>query len=521
MSSDRADRTAESTTNTPQRDISRSDEQTWARTERLTRSRPIAPVRRFSASDGSRQGAVSLQRPALVDGTQVRSNQRGNEEEVGSFGFPTPIIPRVGQAESNQSGGEAALDASGQTPSSIRHAERPQGPQDNSCKAIPSLAVYLSTDLHEVSSTQNPTSETQRHQGKTVSFADEHVALKTSETKQPDVPSSEQVEQAFALNASYQREDSTHSPAAGSDSGVVQDTPSPSSAGKGILRNKSTTTPPDKDSDPQKGKSKLRLFQRPRKTLILGHKAGLWLTNYAFESFCQVANTLLLHQWNDLHTSRLPKMVGPKRLQNWEFSVDIRDGDKKDKQVVIKPYTEVGRKNYEKFIMPVLQKNEPKPLIRVRDGKLECGFECKDPSCDNSRDLEVIAPDVGFLRVLVDWHRWREHPKLIDNSQVFENGVFGLLFPLPDGNKEYMIELPDGSTFPVSRDASPSFSAEVQEALSGITTAESREGVRPQTIKLIPYTPVQAITMQRPPTSPSQRSPGNEAPRRSIDYRVV
>lgn len=382
--------------------------------------------------------------------------------------------------------------------------------------------MISSTDLHEVSSTQNRTSsEIQRHQGKTVSFADEHVALKNSEAKQPDVPSDEQVEQAFALHASYQREGSTHSPAAGSDSGVMQDTPSPSSAGKGILRNKSATTTTDKDSNPQKGKSKLRLYQRPRKTLILGHKAGLWLTNYAFESFCQVANTLLLHQWNDLHTSRLPKMVGPKRLQNWEFSVDIRDSDKKDKQVVIKPYTEVGRKNYEKSIMPVLQKNEPKPLIRVRDGKLECGFECKDPSCDNSRDLEVVAPDVGFLRILVDWHRWREHPKLIDNSQVFENGVFGLLFPLPDGNQEYMIELPDGSTFHVSRDASPSFSAEVQEALSGITTSESREGVRPQTIKLIPYTPVQAITMERPPTSPSQRSPGNEAPRRNIDYIVV
>ena len=378
--------------------------------------------------------------------------------------------------------------------------------------------MISSTDLHEVSSTQNRTSsEIQRHQGKTVSFADEHVALKNSEAKQPDVPSDEQVEQAFALHASYQREGSTHSPAAGSDSGVMQDTPSPSSAGKGILRNNSATTTTDKDSNPQKGKSKLRLYQRPRKTLILGHKAGLWLTNYAFESFCQVANTLLLHQWNDLHTSRLPKMVGPKRLQNWEFSVDIRDGDKKDKQVVIKPYTEVGRKNYEKFIMPVLQKNEPKPLIRVRDGKLECGFDCKDPSCDNSRDLEVIAPDVGFLRILVDWHRWREHPKLIDNSQVFENGVFGLLFPLPDGNKEYMIELPDGSTFHVSRDASPSFSAEVQEALSGMTTSESREGVRPQTIKLIPYTPVQAITM----ASPSQRSLGNEAPRRNIDYIVV
>lgn len=340
-----------------------------------------------------------------------------------------------------------------------------------------------------------------------MSFAITQDGIETSDPKQSDISSGEQVKQAFALHASYQREGSIRSPATGSDS---QDTPSPSSAGKGILHNKSATTTADNDTTAQKVKSKFKLFQRPRRTLILGHKAGLWLTNYAFDSFCQVANALLLHQWNDLATSRLPKMVGPKRLQNWEIFVDIRDGDKKDKQVIIKPFTEAGRKNYERSILPVLQKNEPKLLIRVRDGDLECGFECKDPSCDNSRDLEVLAPDVGFLRILADWHRWREQPKLIENSQVFENGVFGLLFPSPDGKNEYMIELPDGSTFHLSRDAYPSLPADVQKALSRITTAESQEGVKPEKIKLMPQPPVQVLTMERPPASPSQKSPGND-----------
>lgn len=345
--------------------------------------------------------------------------------------------------------------------------------------------------------------------------------METLDTKQSDISSGEQIKQAFAFHASYQGEGSIHSSATGSDSGITPDRPSPSSAGKGILRNKSATTTTDNDTIAQKAKSKFRLFQRPRRTLILGHKAGLWLTNYAFDSFCQVANALLLHQWNDLGTSRLPKMVGPKRLQNWEIFVDIRDGDKKDKQVIIKPFTEAGRKNYEKSILPVLQKNKPKLLIRVRDGDLECGFECKDPSCDNSRDLEVLAPDVGFLRILADWHRWREQPKLIENSQVFENGVFGLLFPSPDGKNEYMIELPDGSTFHVSRDAYPSLPADVQKALSRITTAESQEGVKPEKIKLMPHTPVQALTMERPPASPSQKSPGNDVLLESESSRHV
>ena len=321
--------------------------------------------------------------------------------------------------------------------------------------------------------------------------------METANAKQSDVPPSEQLQRAFATHAS--REASITAPAVGLDSAVTRDTSSQVSPE--TPRRQSRFTTRDNDASVPKAKSKLKLIQRPR-TLIHGHKAGLWLTNYSFVSFCHVSNALLLHQWNDL--GRQPKMIGPNGVKNFEFSVDIISGHTNKKQVVIfKPFTEAGKGKYEKQILPVLKMKEPKPTIRIRHGGWKCGCECEEePSCDNSRDLEVLAPDVGFLRILADWHRWQEASKLVENSQVFEQGIFELLFPsLIHKKNEYTIELPDGSNFHVSRDGNPSLSARLQEALSRITTAESQEGVEPEQIKLWPY---------------KSTSPGNERRSRSL-----
>ena len=312
--------------------------------------------------------------------------------------------------------------------------------------------------------------------------------------RQSDIPPIAQLEEAFATHASHQREASIPALVPGPDSAVTSDTAS--LASKGTPKHKSISNIRVNDTSVPKARSKLKLIQRPR-TLIHGHKAGLWLTNYSFVSFSQVSNTLLLHQWNDL--GRHPKMVGPKGLKNFEFSVDINHGHRNKKQVVrFKPFTEAGKRQYEKHILPILQMNEPKPTIRIRHGAWKCACECEEePSCDNSRDLEVFAPDVGFLRILADWHNWHEPSKLVENSQIFEQGILELLFP-PSVHKknEYKIELPDGSTFQVSRDGYPSVPVQLQEALSRITTAESQEGVEPEQIKLWPY---------------KATSPGNEA----------
>ncbi|KAL8916335.1 MAG: hypothetical protein Q9172_006355 [Xanthocarpia lactea] len=400
--------------------------------------------------------------------SQDASSQEGDSIEVGFFGFPTPIIPHANQTDSMKLGDELAFDPN---PQDLSDSYNGEIREDYQGYGLPPLGHDGSPKIED-------------HHKKTVSFAVELDGSDSSDTEQPDVPFSEQVEHAFALHALYQSDG-------------------------GILRNKFAARGASEDA--QKSKTNIQ-GQISSKTLIIGHKAGLWLKNYDFDSFCQAGNTLILHQWNDLG---FPFRPGPnKDLDKLKIVVNIKDGDKRAKQVTIKAFTEAGRRDYEKQVLPILQSNEPKPQIRVQDGNLKCGFECKrgpkdkEPSCDNGRDLEVHAPEIGYLRVLADWHRWREQPKLTENSRVFEAAVFCLLYPASIDKNEYEIKVPDGTTFRVSRDARPSLTAEVQEALSHITAAESQEGVEPEKITLSPFIPIQPIILGRPPASPSQKSPG-------------
>ncbi|KAL8773642.1 MAG: hypothetical protein Q9209_001408 [Squamulea sp. 1 TL-2023] len=472
MTPNEANSSAKTSAQTPRRGVLKSsNEHPLAWTERVARSRPRAPVRRLSASEeaGSRQNHAPSPL-AVTDRALDADNQGRDIKEVGSFGFPIPIIPYPRASNSIDLSNELANYAFRQNMPDYCNGEVRENHHDNG----------ISPSRYQ----RSPRLE--RHQ-RTVSFADEQDEVNASDTEQSDIPLGEQLEQAFTLHALYQGEG-------------------------GVLPNRFATTTAAQDNPTPQAKTKFKLFQRPR-TLILGHKAGLWLTNYAFDSFCQVANTLILHQWDDM--GGYPKDYSKvKDRGKLDITVEIKDGNKRIKRVVIKLHTEAGRKQYEKLILPVLQKQEPKPRIRVHDGKLKCDFDCKrepkdkEPSCDNSRDLEVEVPDVGFLRVLADWHRWRKQPKLIENSKVFENAVFRLLFPTTTDKHEFAIELPDGTTFHVSRKAQPALPADVQEALSHMTTAESQQGVTPQKIKLLPYTTSQKHILERPPESPGQKSPG-------------
>ena len=133
MISDEA-KSVERTTRTPERGVSKSEEQSWARTERAARSRPIAPVRRYRASDGTRQGTAPLQRPALMGGTRDTSNQKGNKKDVESFGMPTPVIPLAKRPDSLESGLQADSTASQQNASGSGNGESSQYDQDHGCK---------------------------------------------------------------------------------------------------------------------------------------------------------------------------------------------------------------------------------------------------------------------------------------------------------------------------------------------------------------------------------------------------
>lgn len=249
----------------------------------------------------------------------------------------------------------------------------------------------------------------------------------------------------------------------------------------------------------QEPNGRLRLTLRPR-TLIYGHKAGLWLTKYTFESFCGLAEALMTHDWQ---TFGYPSIGGEK-----EFTVEVA-GDNgtqaKEYQMALPRHKLHSRskRTYETKILPILQGGEPKPRIRVRTAMNDCPFNC---DCDDSRELEVEALDIGFLTILVEWHKWEDKSKSSINSVMFADTMFALLFPPPAFNDhdDFDIELPDGQTFHLVRGVGQLLSAEVQKQLSLITTRERQPGVKPRRIKLCPSN---RLVLDRPQASPSQKSP--------------
>lgn len=239
---------------------------------------------------------------------------------------------------------------------------------------------------------------------------------------------------------------------------------------------------------------------RPR-TLVHGHKAGLYLTDYSFESFCGLAQALALHERQTFGYVDERYKPNPKAR---EFFVEI-EGDPRRGKSAMSSGGNTFRKNYETKILPILRDtDDAKPRIRVRARtEEECGFDCE---CDDSRELEVEAVDVGFLRVLAEWHRWEETPMLLSNSQIFETTMFDLLFPLPAfaDQHDFMMELPDGDGYRLARGMEPLLSARVQEALSHVTTQTKQEGVKPNRIKIWP---TNLPILPRPQVSPGQKSP--------------
>ena len=266
--------------------------------------------------------------------------------------------------------------------------------------------------------------------------------------------------------------------------------------GYGIgLRNKFGNAPLDTSVTAQGPSARLRLTLRPR-TLILGHKAGLWLKEYSFSSFCGLAEALIIHDWQ---TFSYPENFKSKK----KFLVEIENGsDTKEYPMTLSHAS--SRKTYETTILPVIKEDGPKPRIRVRIKDNECGFDCQ---CDDSRELEVEALDVGFLRILAEWHRWTEQPKMLSNSQVFGSVMFDLLYPSPafDDHNEFDMQLPDGQVFRIVRGMEPLLGPEVQETLSRFTTKEPQAGVKPSRVKLWPSS---RLRFDRPQDSPSQKSPG-------------
>lgn len=258
---------------------------------------------------------------------------------------------------------------------------------------------------------------------------------------------------------------------------------------------------------------------RPR-TFILGHKAGLWLTDYSYQSFCDLAKALALHEQQ---TIGYVDERNKRDERVYDFYVEI-EGERQGKSA-INPNSkkDTFRETFETAVLPLLNRPDPKPRIRVRAQidtlrkqiGTHCNFDC---DCDDSRELELMALDVGRLRVLAEWHRWNEDALLHSNSLIFETTMFDLLYPSPAFADEYefIMELPDHTTYRLVRGTKPMLGAEAQQALSRFTTIEKEAGVQPRQVQLWPRG---ESTVEMAQASPCQKSPGKVLqPRRCKRY---
>ncbi|KAL8668550.1 MAG: hypothetical protein Q9168_006824 [Polycauliona sp. 1 TL-2023] len=454
---DKAADTTESTAQTSQPALARNDDPTVVKTESGARSRSEPPARSSSASDESLQSTAPFQQqPRLDDETQPEGQQ------AGSFGVPTPLEHNAGNPDSPDPINDTAPSTSGHsTP----------GPRDKG-----------KGKEREIASPSPPQDQSIPGHDRTVRFADVPDGLSTSGPMLLDASSLQDIEQGLAAIAAHRAQGSGGLPTTDSNSGELQDVPDLSS----------------EDDETSK-------------TLIYGHKAGLWLSGHKFKPFCRIADRLLRMQWDDL--GELPKIDGVGSLEYLDFNVRIKDGNKLLKLCKIKAFTKNGKEQYEKYIRPFLLRGEPKPHIQVRhdlNGKWKCGCEDKkEESCDNSMYLEVFAPNRGFAHTREKWHLWREPHKLEENSLIFDNGIMEYLYPSYDSAdifwREYEITFPDDTVLRFSRDKHPFLTAEIQEALSRFTTAESNPGAKSQRIEL---RMLPGVTLEKPPASPNQRSPG-------------
>lgn len=447
-------------------EASHDDQVPW--TEQVGRARAKQPMRRLSA-DGEPaifRSVAQRQPPQFTSGSPFG----GTEQRF--FGLPSPITRPASQF--GVMGMDAGLAGYSHTASTLDYSQAHRAFQE----AQNSSKMTLSDDRPVRLFTHPPVSPPHSsslfspdRQRKTLRFADDEQLYDSSPNATETMTFREQMHHAFALHALLQ----------GHGTGLQNAIP-----------------------------QKLKMNPPRQRTLILGHKAGLYLSDYSYDSFCAVAKALALHEQQ---TFAYVMERGGRLKQAGGFAVEV-EGDMKRKGGNAFMFSQkTFRDNYEMFILPLLQRNDVnKPRIRVRaETDIEakkrdvpnCGFVC---DCDDSRELELVALDVGFLRVLASWHRWEEEAQLLSNSRVFETTMFELLFPGEAFVENYyMLELPDGESYRLQRGTEPLLSGEIQEALSRLTTREKQAGVEPRKVKLWP---VKGPLIERSQISPARRSPG-------------
>ncbi|KAL9593848.1 MAG: hypothetical protein Q9219_007357 [cf. Caloplaca sp. 3 TL-2023] len=398
-------------------------------TEEVARHRPRAPVRRLSASEETRP---------LRQGVRPRRSNFGREVQEEEDEDDTTVFIRSPAAEVPPT----------KMSRTIRFALNP----DASPNGWNHDHAHSPQGYDYTSSKRTPDAVSSCYQQRAYAIAEEMGAFSDlSEEEGPmKMRIDEELRHAFAVHALNQ------------------------GYGRGLRNDFASSVPETTGTTPGSG-TRLRLTVRPR-TLIYGHKAGLWLKDFSWESFCGLAQALMIHDWQ---TFEYPEIDEKKKFT---VEVENREGNNRYSMTLLHSNS---RKTYQLKILPFIRGDGPKPRVRVLTAKNTCSFDC---DCDDSREIEVEAVDMGFLTMYAPWHLWQQKEKFGSNTKVFEITMFDLLFPSPAFNEylEFDMEFPDGTVYRLERGMEPFLGLEVQQHLSRITTREREPGVKAQRIKLWP-----------------------------------
>ncbi|KAL8649916.1 MAG: hypothetical protein Q9210_004122 [Variospora velana] len=431
-------------------------------TEQVAHARAKVPSRRLSANYEPKSNQSPVRRPALIfTGNSPRERPDGHDGYgTRFFGLPSPGTQPARLFGAMDQDTEPFCTSEQDEPALMRE---------------PKIADSVFREAPRIMSPQDyPNPFSPERQRKILRFADEEEDLYgKSSAASTSTTTAQQMQHAFAMHALNQ----------GHGVGLRNEFP------KEFRRLK--IKPP-----------------RPR-TFILGHKAGLWLTDYSYQSFCDLAKALALHEQQTL--GYVYERTRPEE-KVYGFYVEI-EGEREGKRAINSiSKTSTFSERFETAVLPFLNRPDPKPRIRVRAQidtlrehiDTQCKFDC---DCDDSRELELMALDVGRLRLLAEWHRWDEDALLHSNSLIFETTMFDLLYPSPAFADEYefVMELPDHTTYRLVRGTKPLLGAEAQQALSRFTTIKKEAGVQPRQVQLWPRGESTVETAQ---ASPSQKSPG-------------
>ncbi|KAI4169761.1 MAG: hypothetical protein LQ348_007221, partial [Seirophora lacunosa] len=428
-------------------------------TEQVGQTRAKAPSRRLSASyePGPNQSPVRWP-PSVFAGNPQQQRSVGHDgNDTRLFGLPSPFTQPA------RPFGAADLDAA------LSYTSEQN---ETALTRESEVADGLFRDSPRIISPRDyPNPFSPERQRKVLRFADEDEDFYgRSSAASESMTTEQQMKHAFAMHALNQ--------------------------GHGVgLRNEFPST------------ARLKLKPPRPRSLIHGHKAALWLTDYSYESFCGLARALALHEQQTF--GYVYDGLGARKESN-RFYVEIEE--ELQGKTALNSGSATFKNTYENVILPFLKRPDPKRRIRVRAQintlreqiGIDCDFDC---DCDDSRELELEALDVGKLRVLAEWHRWGEEAQLASNSLIFETTIFDLLYPSPafDDQFDFIMELPDHTRHRLVRGTEPFLGAEVQEALSHFTTTTEVAGVKPQQVKLWPQ---RGPMIEPPQASPSQKSPG-------------